>query len=338
MPLYPNSHWKRDSNEEISLRDSNINTIKVDGEVDALTFDNSGSAIISIDGLNKRVGINTDAPNVDFEVQGQSRLNSYDFDYPAGGYAALRHAPTVSNINESSPNFTGAIFSPNLTYTVAQSAGFGTKSIFSFIPTLKSGGSLGAGSDTVNFTLFNMIPAFNGSVGPRTLNQMFGFFVQPRASGGTVTLQEAFRVQTNANGGGITTGYGFRLLEALTSSGGSIGTYIGLQIRNQTAATDNWSMQIGNAKSYHVGSCMIGQASEPETLFEIQSNSAIGQQMITLDQDDDDQPFVDYQATVGPTATAAITNLTRSGATTHHIQIEINGTKAWIAASTNDPT
>jgi hypothetical protein len=51
-----------------------------------------------------------------------------------------------------------------------------------------------------------------------------------------------------------------------------------------------------------------------------------------------DGGFIDFSATADADTTSAISTLTTSGATTQHIQIEINGTKAWIAVSTNAPT
>lgn len=51
-----------------------------------------------------------------------------------------------------------------------------------------------------------------------------------------------------------------------------------------------------------------------------------------------DTGFIDFQATADADATSAISTLTTSGATTHHIQVEINGVTAWIAVSTTDPS
>ena len=51
-----------------------------------------------------------------------------------------------------------------------------------------------------------------------------------------------------------------------------------------------------------------------------------------------DAPFFDFIANADADTTSAISTLTTSGATTHHIQVDINGTKAWIAVSTNAPT
>ena len=51
-----------------------------------------------------------------------------------------------------------------------------------------------------------------------------------------------------------------------------------------------------------------------------------------------DGGMINFSATADADTTSAISTLTTSGATTHHIQVEINGVKAWIAVSTNDPT
>lgn len=51
-----------------------------------------------------------------------------------------------------------------------------------------------------------------------------------------------------------------------------------------------------------------------------------------------DTPFINFVATADGDTTSAISTHTTSGATTHHAQVNINGTKAWIAVSTNNPS
>lgn len=63
-----------------------------------------------------------------------------------------------------------------------------------------------------------------------------------------------------------------------------------------------------------------------------------GVTFIDIDQGTNDKPFINYKATIDADATSAISSLTTSGAVTHHIQIELNGTTAWIPVSTTDPT
>ena len=51
-----------------------------------------------------------------------------------------------------------------------------------------------------------------------------------------------------------------------------------------------------------------------------------------------DEAFIDFNATIDGDATSAISTLTTSGSVTHHIQISLNGTTAWIPVSTTDPS
>ena len=59
---------------------------------------------------------------------------------------------------------------------------------------------------------------------------------------------------------------------------------------------------------------------------------------VSIDEGTADNGFIDFKATIDGDATSAISSFTTSGATTHHIQIELNGVTAWIAVSTTDPT
>jgi hypothetical protein len=68
------------------------------------------------------------------------------------------------------------------------------------------------------------------------------------------------------------------------------------------------------------------------------SPTDIGNQLMILDQNDVDEPFIDFQGATAADAVATISTLNNSGATTDHLQIFLNGVKAWIAVSTNNPT
>ena len=71
----------------------------------------------------------------------------------------------------------------------------------------------------------------------------------------------------------------------------------------------------------------------------VDQNSATGAvPVLTLDQGDVSEPFINYVGTATAGTNSSISTLNTSGATTDHIQIDLNGTKAWIAVSTNDPT
>lgn len=86
-------------------------------------------------------------------------------------------------------------------------------------------------------------------------------------------------------------------------------------------------------------------------LFEIvnDNTAAVGATVLKVRQDSTapasefakgttDGGFFNFTATADADTTSAISTLNTSGATTDHIQIELNGTKAWIAVSTNNPS
>jgi len=48
--------------------------------------------------------------------------------------------------------------------------------------------------------------------------------------------------------------------------------------------------------------------------------------------------YIDFEGAAAANTTGPISTLTTSGAVTHHLQMEINGTKFWIPGSTNNPS
>ena len=57
-----------------------------------------------------------------------------------------------------------------------------------------------------------------------------------------------------------------------------------------------------------------------------------------LEKGTTDGGFLNFSAAADGDVTSAISTLTTSAGTTHHVQIEINGAKAWVAASTTNPS
>lgn len=87
------------------------------------------------------------------------------------------------------------------------------------------------------------------------------------------------------------------------------------------------------------GQIGLGTTAVSSAKVSIDQSSATGATpVLRLDQGDADEPLVDFVGTAAGDTTSTISTLTTSGATTHHLQIDINGTKAWIAASTNNPS
>lgn len=62
----------------------------------------------------------------------------------------------------------------------------------------------------------------------------------------------------------------------------------------------------------------------------VSCNSDLGQQAVTIDQDDVDQAFIDYQGTSEAGVTKNISTHGSAGALSGWIKVEINGTGRWI--------
>lgn len=77
----------------------------------------------------------------------------------------------------------------------------------------------------------------------------------------------------------------------------------------------------------------------PDAKLEIHQPSFTGAiPVLHLAQSDADETLINFGGTTGANATATISTHTTSGAVTHHLKCEINGTTFWIPGSTNNPT
>lgn len=115
---------------------------------------------------------------------------------------------------------------------------------------------------------------------------------------------------------------------------------------NVISAENANSLTSGRVAAFHSNSA---DASARDVIKVTNDNvAAVGATCLNLRQDAANQvmildqnqasSFVDYQGTAAATVTDPISTNTTSGATTHHIQVEINGAKAWIAVSTTNPS
>jgi hypothetical protein len=82
----------------------------------------------------------------------------------------------------------------------------------------------------------------------------------------------------------------------------------------------------------------IGEIAPSAKLHITQGETAAAIPALELEQLDVSEPFINFVGTATADANSSISTLNTSGATTDHIQIDLNGTKAWIAVSTNAPT
>jgi hypothetical protein len=62
----------------------------------------------------------------------------------------------------------------------------------------------------------------------------------------------------------------------------------------------------------------------------VSCSSTLGQQAVTIDQDDQDQAFIDYQGTSEAGVTKNISTHPTAGTLQGWIKVEINGTGRWI--------
>lgn len=95
------------------------------------------------------------------------------------------------------------------------------------------------------------------------------------------------------------------------------------------------SLTSGFVGSFYTNSADTGAGS---VLRCVNDNASATGRYVALLQQDAANAFMNLVGTAAANTTDPISTLTTSGATTGHIQIDINGTKAWIAVSTNNPS
>lgn len=111
----------------------------------------------------------------------------------------------------------------------------------------------------------------------------------------------------------------------INSSAKTTGSLIHL-VSNSSSTGSGPLMNIINENAAAIGTTCLNMRQDAQ------------QSVISMNLGVVDSGFLNFNATVDADATSAISSLTTSGATTHHIQIQINGVTAWFAASTTDPS
>jgi len=149
-----------------------------------------------------------------------------------------------------------------------------------------------------------------------------------------------------------------RFRDCIARFGANSGTYMinvtpssaiaGLQIA--MATINERALSVSNADASHTVALVkfIQNETNSATAYglHVDSENAAGPAVmieaantsIEMAQGVQDMPFFNFTATADGDTTSAISTLTTSGATTHHVQVDINGVKAWIAVSTNVPS
>jgi hypothetical protein len=70
--------------------------------------------------------------------------------------------------------------------------------------------------------------------------------------------------------------------------------------------------------------------SSPDTILEVETASDLGKQAVTIDQNDADQAFIDYQGTTAANADNSVSSWTTGASIQGFIRVEINGTTRWM--------
>jgi hypothetical protein len=334
---------------------------------DTQVWTTAGSERLRIDSSGN-VGVGTASPSFPLSVVGKAH---FDGKVGMGSNPSDNHIlQAVSNVNDPTSFFVGTNFGLNLvlTSTNAQqiiggefSAGYGSGSS-SHTGQLVGGrfiAQLGATGTSSN-SYAGEFYVYNTSTGTVTNAYAGQFRMQNLNASGTITNAYGIYIGGGFNNGTITNYWGLYQTEGdqnYFASDIGIGDTTpdarldivvdsaskeGLVVQGASSQTADLFRVIDSGSSDLVvvdssGNMGINEAS-PDALLEVSGDSDVGQQIVTLDQNDADQPFIDFQGSTGADTTSSISTNTTSGSTTHHIQIEINGTKAWIAASTNNPS
>jgi len=214
-------------------------------------------------------------------------------------------ALTTKQINEL-PVTTAPVASNGV---ASQAAGVGGKTWYSTI---------------LNFVKAGLAAASNIGIGTASPD---GTLHVHTATAGSVTAYTAANdlvVEASGSGG----------MSLLTPDASPAGMYFGSP-SDSTGASLDWTydtrhLRIGTNTTS--GALRLFSGDFVEAL-KIDSN-----QILEMDRTTADTPYFNFKATADGDTTSAISTHTTSGATTHHVQVDINGTKAWIAVSTNNPS
>lgn len=165
---------------------------------------------------------------------------------------------------------------------------------------------------------FNLLDTLNVGVDDTSAGAVRSYGSSSTTSGG---LFEVYQAADEDTSGDL-----FRFSAAasqlrIASRGGTLGTY--------NFMTFTPSTKLCEIASSDAAALVVRQGN---------SSATAGIEAMAIDNDDANEALIDFRGTAGADTTSTISTHNTSGATTDHIQIEINGTKAWIAVSTNNPS
>ena len=166
---------------------------------------------------------------------------------------------------------------------------------------------------------FQSRPGIN--IGANTMTRLVGF-------------QDFPALGTNTS---CTTRRGVEIRDVSPSGTGALATQIGLFCETFSGGSANYAISIGDS-DHDQGLLHVGVTGDPLLSWDESADQFLWNKGQAISLGTADVPFFDFIATADADTTSAISTLNTSGATTDHIQIDLNGTKAWIAVSTNSPS
>ncbi|KKL10825.1 hypothetical protein LCGC14_2551960, partial [marine sediment metagenome] len=101
-----------------------------------------------------------------------------------------------------------------------------------------------------------------------------------------------------------------------------------MSFRTNTGGAVTWAMTI-LATNQHVG-IGVGSSGVVESRLEVQTGTSEGQQAITIDQNDADKAFIDFQGTSAASTANNISTWTTGNSIQGFTRQEINGTEYWM--------
>ena len=182
----------------------------------------------------------------------------------------------------------------------------------------------------------------HSATNPDTANDEWTSLTHDATNGVIATGSGDLILQPTSGNVGIGTTDPLAPLDVTTEAGGT-GVKQVLQLGGAEVYFNSNSSQVrlgqaGQLFSVSGSNRDLGTSSFPWSKLYLSTSLDLASAPINTDLTTEDEGFIDFQATIDADATSAISSLTTSGTVTHHIQVKINGTTAWIPCSTTDPT
>ena len=221
--------------------------------------------------------------------------------------AGTRLRADYQPVNTVSANAIYVLFRPYITTTGAY---------YNYAMVFANQFGVAAGKESTGFVMGVYAPCYSSALLVGTQKHAAGINIQyGQVYGtGTVTNSYGLLVSPEHRTGTITNSYDIKI--NAPNTGGTV--------------TNQWCIySLHTADSYLAGALGLGSAS-PDARLEVQTAADEGRQAVTIDQNDEDKAFIDYQGTSAADATKNISTLTGGNSIQGFTKVEINGAEYWM--------